>query len=152
MDIIPKTNKTWRAFCPSMVVNRTRIILLLQRNVPAKYVKDREGLDRLIELSVGKFVRKDNLYIERPPRQSDNKSWVIHMSMFELEVQGIEKIVLSNPNVLNLMCTKIQFRRNRSKQAENERSIDERDITGKDSTTEDDTVKKVDALSSSPHA
>ena len=104
-------------------------------------------MDRLIELSVGKFVRKDNIYIERPPRQSDNKSWVIHLSMFELEVQGIEKIVLTNPNVLNLMCTKIQFRRNRTKATENaERSIDERDDTGnellgKDSTTGDTSVQ-----------
>ena len=46
------------------MANRTRIVLILQRNVPAKYVEDREGLDRLIELSVGKFVRKDNIYIE----------------------------------------------------------------------------------------
>ena len=162
MEIIPKTNKTWRAFCPSMVENRTRILLLLQRNVPGKYTKDREGVDRLLQLSIRKYVRKENICVERPPTQKMNKTWIIHLSMFEMEVQSIEKILQTKPNVLNLMCTKIEFRRNRARQdnLDNERSFDERNgsstvVTEKDSTTIElenpaPNQKLIDSASSTP--
>ena len=82
--------------------------------------------------------------------------------MFEMEVQSIEKILQTKPNVLNLMCTKIEFRRNQTRQdnLDNERSFDEQNgsmrvVTEKDSTTirlEDPAPnqKLIDTASSTP--
>ena len=56
---------------------------------------------KLISLSIGKYVVKENVLVERPPTLLPKGGWLLHISLTETEVQQVEKILQNKPNALN---------------------------------------------------
>ena len=82
-----------------------------------RYTADKEGVMKLISLSIGKYVIKENITVERPPALLTKGGWLLHINMTETEVQQLEKILQNKPNALNLLCSKIKFNRNKASAA-----------------------------------
>ena len=82
-----------------------------------RYTADKEGIMKLISLSIGKYVVKENVLVERPPTLLTKGGWLLHISLTKTEVQQVEKILQNKPNALNLLCSRIQFSRNKSRTA-----------------------------------
>ena len=63
----------------------------------------------MLALSIGKYVRKENIKIERPPARLGDNNWIVHLSMTEIEANEMQEIYKKKPTALNLMCSKIWF-------------------------------------------
>ena len=63
----------------------------------------------MLALSIGKYVRKENIQIERPPARLGHNNWIVHLSMTEIEANEMQEIHKNKPTALNLMCSKIWF-------------------------------------------
>ena len=63
----------------------------------------------MITLSVGKYVRKENVMIERPPVKLADNNWLVHLSMSDMEANEMEEIYKTKPTALNLLCSRIWY-------------------------------------------
>ena len=67
-----------------------------------RYTADKEGIMKLISLSIGKYVVKENVLVERPPTLLPKGGWLLHISLTETEVQQVEKILHQKVKILYL--------------------------------------------------